>query len=213
MKQSGTTIVFVIVCIGVLVAAFVIGLCIRDVRMRGVKNESVSAVKTEKSAGGPENKQAQAVQMTGAPAMGADRELSPEDRASLAERRAGMRERFENMTEEEREQFRARMRERFSGRRRDMGPQLQLSEEERAKMREEIDALRKNWDQMSEAEREEAKNQISEKYGFRPRGLGSGRDFGDRQGDRPRPFMRPDEEQTAPDDEQTTPDDEQMENN
>jgi hypothetical protein len=211
MKQSGTTIVFVIVCIGVLVAAFAIGLCIREVRLSGAKNESASAVKPEKSAGGPESRQEQTERMAGAPGMEGDSDLSPEERAALVERRAGMRERFENMTDEEKEQFRAQMRERFSGGRRGMGSQLQLSDEERAKMREEIDALRKNWDQMSEAEREEARNQISEKYGVRPRGLGSGRSFGDRQGDRQRPFTRPDDEQTAPDDEQTAPDDEQTE--
>lgn len=213
MKQSGTTIVFVIVCIGVLVAAFAIGLCIREVRLSGAKNESATAVKSEKSAGGLESRQMQAKQMTGAPGMDRDRDLSPEERAALVERRAGMRERFENMTEEEREQFRAQMRERFGDRRRDMGPQLQLSEEERAKMRKEIEALRERWDQMSEAEKEEARNQISEKYGFRPRGLGSGRGFGDREGGGQRPFTSPDDEQTAPDDEQAGPDDEQLENN
>jgi hypothetical protein len=209
MKQSGTTVVFVIVCIGVLVAAFAIGLCIREVRFSGAKDESAKAVKPEKSTGGLESRQAQEGRMAGTPGMDGDRELSPEERTELVERRAGMKERFENMTDEEREQFRAQMRERFSGGRRGMGPQLQLSEEERAKMREEIDALRKNWDQMSEAEREEARNQISEKYGFRPRGLGSGRSFGDGEGGRQRSFTRPDDEQTAPDDEQTEPNDEQ----
>src|SRR4030042_2409482 len=95
--------------------------------------------------------------MPGFGGMDTGGDLSPEERTALVERRAGMRERFENMTEEEREAFRAQMRERFGGRRREMGPQL--SEEDRAKMREEIDALRARWDQMSEAEREEGRKQ------------------------------------------------------
>jgi hypothetical protein len=84
-----------------------------------------------------------------------------------------------------------------------MGPQL--SEEDRAKMRKEIEELRARWDEMSEEEKEEARNQISEKYGFTPRGLGGGRDFGDGEGGGRRPFMRPDEAQTetAPDDAET----------
>ena len=209
MKKSGTTIAFVIVCIGVLVAAFAIGLCIRKIRFSGATNESVTVSKPEKSAGELETRQAQARQMPGIGEMDGGGELSSEQRAALVEQRAGMRERFENMTDEEREAFRAQMRERFSGRRRDMGPQLQLSEEDRARMREEIDSLREKWDQMSEEEREKARNQISEKYGFTPRGLGGGRGFGDRAGGGRRPVIRPDDEQTGPDEEQTGSDDEQ----
>mgnify|MGYP001051779800 CR=1 FL=1 len=218
MKKTGTTIVFVIVCIGVLVAAYGIGLCIKKIRLGETKNESVSAVESEKSTSESEGRRAQARQMPGIEGMDGERELSTEERAALVERRAGTRERFENMTDEEREAFRAQMRERFGGRRRDSG--LQLSEEERAKMREEISALRENWEQMSEQEREEARNRISDKYGFTPRGLGSGRGFGDINGGRRRPFMRPveeqaggDEEQTMPVEEQTETDEEQSENN
>lgn len=220
MKQSGTTIIFVIVCIIVLVAAYGIGLCIKEIRLSGAKNGSVVAAKSENPTGEPETRRAQARQMPGVEGMNGSGDRSPEDRAALVEQRAGARERFENMTDEEREAFRAQMRERFSSRRRgDMGPQLQLSEEDRTKMREEISALRENWDQMSEAEREQARNQISEKYGFTPR-IGSGRGFGGREGGGRRSFMRPDEEQIRPDEEQTTPveeqtdtDEEQSENN
>jgi hypothetical protein len=178
MKKSGITILFVLVCIVVLVAAYGIGLWIKGMRLGGAKNESVAAAKSEKSAGELEGRQAQIRQMPGED-MNSPGTPSPEERAALVEQRDAMRQRFENMTDEEREAFRAQMRERFGGRRRgDMGPQLQLSDEERAKMREEINALREKWDQMSEEEREQARNQISEKYGFTPRGLGGGRGFG-----------------------------------
>jgi hypothetical protein len=189
MRQSGKTIVFVLVCIGVLVAAFAIGICIREIRFNGAKNETSSAAVPEKSPGELESKRAQVRQM---PGEGMDRnsDLSPEARAALVEQRSGMRERFENMSDEEREKFRAQMRERFGGRQRDAGPQL--SEEDRTKMREEIDALRARWDQMSDEEKEQARNQISEKYGVTPRGLGGGRGFGDGQGGRRRSATGPD---------------------
>ncbi len=207
MKQSGTTIVFVLICVGVLVAAFAIGMCIRKIRLG---NESVTTTASEKSPSELARDRAQARRMSGSRGSNRDGELSTEERAELVQQRAEMRERFENMTDEEREAFRAQMRERFGGRR---PPPLQLSDEERAKMREEIDALREKWDQMSEAEREEARNQISEKYGFSPRGLGSERGFGDRGGGRRRAFIRPDAEETRPDEERTEPDEEQLENN
>jgi len=193
MKKSGTTVIFVLICIGVLIAAFAIGICIRKIRLG---NESTATTAPEKSPGELAREREQARRMPGPEGTRRSGELSPEQRAELTEQRAEMRQRFENMSDEEREAFRAQMRERFSGRRRDMDPQLQLSDEERAKMREEFDALREKWDQMSEAEREEARNQISEKYGFSPRGLGGGRGFGDREGGRRRPIIRSEAEQS-----------------
>jgi len=193
MKQSGTTVVFVLVCVGVLIAAFAIGICIRERRFSGAKDEPQTAMVPEKSPSELERDRAQARRMPGSGGMGMGGDLSPEERTALVEQRTGMRERFENMTDEEREKFRAEMRERFGGRQRDMGPQL--SEEDRTKMREEIEELRARWEEMSEAEREEARNQISEKYGFMPRGLGGDRGFGGREGGRRRPAMRPEEQQ------------------
>ncbi|OHB83344.1 MAG: hypothetical protein A2Z38_09965 [Planctomycetes bacterium RBG_19FT_COMBO_48_8] len=173
-----------------LVAAFAIGICIRERRFSGVKNESQTAKAPEKSPGELGRDPARARRMPGSGGMDTGSDLSPEARAALVEQRSGMREQFENMSDEEREKFRAQMRERFSGRRRDMGPQL--SEEDRTKMREEIEELRARWEEMSEEDREEARNQISEKYGFTPRGLGGDRGFGDEEGGRRRPGIRPD---------------------
>jgi len=193
MKQSGTTIVFVLVCVGVLVAAFAIGICIRKARFGGAENESATAIAPEKSPSELERNRAQARQMPGSGEMDRGGDLSPEERTALVEQRTGMRERFENMSEEEKEKFKAQMRERFGGRRRDMGSQL--SEEDRAKMIKEFEELRAKSEEMSEAEREEARRKISEKYGLTPRGPGGGRGFGDREGGRRRPAMRPDAEQ------------------
>ncbi|MEE8577211.1 MAG: hypothetical protein V3T31_08140, partial [candidate division Zixibacteria bacterium] len=71
----------------------------------------------------------------------------------------------------------------------------QLSEEDRAKMIKEFEELRAKSEEMSEEEREEARRKISEKYGLTPRGSGGGRGFGDREGGRRRPVIRPDAEQ------------------
>ncbi|MHC4507878.1 MAG: hypothetical protein ACYTAO_02830 [Planctomycetota bacterium] len=69
----------------------------------------------------------------------------------------------------------------------------QLSEEDREKMRAEIEDLRARWEDMSEQERQKAQAQMREKYGFAPRGFGSG-GFGGRssgaEGGRRRPGAR-----------------------
>ncbi|MHC4324423.1 MAG: hypothetical protein ACYSUX_09130 [Planctomycetota bacterium] len=173
MKKSGTTIVFVLVCIGVLVAAFAIGLGIRKIRLGGAETSTSPGVIDAHARRTSESS-----------------ELSEEEKAAVEKERAGLREKFDNFSEEEKEKFRAQVRERFSGKRGDSGPQL--SDEDRAKMREEFEALRANWQDMTDAEREEARKKISEKYGFTPRGLGGGRGFGDREGGRRRPAIRPD---------------------
>jgi len=189
MKQSRKTILFVLVCIGVLVAAFGIGTWIKEIRFSGAENESETAAAPEKSP----SELAQARRMQGSGDMDGGGDLSPEQRTALVEQRSGMRERFENMTDEEKETFRAQMRDRFGGRQRDAGPRL--SEEDRTKMREEIEALMARSDEMSDEEREQARNQINEKYGITPRGFGPGRGFGDGESGRRRPTMRPDAEQ------------------
>lgn len=196
MKQSGKTIVFVLVCVGVLVAAFAIGICIRKIRFDGAgnENESITAITPEKSPSEIEMERVQARRMPGSGGMDRGGDLSPEERTALVERRSGMRERFENMSEEEQEKFRAQMRDRFGGRRRgDMGSQL--SEEDRAKMMKEFEELRAKSEEMSEEEREEARRNISEKYGLTPRGSGGARGYGDREGGRRRQVVRPDAEQ------------------
>lgn len=79
-----------------------------------------------------------------------------------AEERARMRERWQNMSEEEREKFRAQMRERFGSRRPPMGREEQLKaikavEEQLAKMKAGIEASetgdRPSFRDMSEEER------------------------------------------------------------
>ena len=188
MKKQGTTIVFVLVCVIVLIASYGIGLLVREVRFSRIKNDSVVTAKSDKPAVESSSGQARAGQTPGFGANDRGGNLPPEQRTALTDPRAGMRQRFENMTDAEREAFRAQMRDRFGGGRRGMGSQL--SEEDRAKMREELDSLRTKWDQMSDEEKEKARIQFSEKYGFAPR-IGSGRGFGGGEGGRQRSFARP----------------------
>ena len=224
MKRSGTTLIFVIVWAAVLFASFVIGICIREVRFQHAGVESKTDTKPQVSSevqvpsqtdqlvkeleeltprrpmsgpGGPR----------GAESPG---NLSGEDRAGFGgDRMARMGERFANMSEEERREAIAQMRERAGGRRREgrmrgrfenmseeerarmeeegrlMRERFQnMSEEERAKMREEMEELRGRWGEMSEEEREEVRSQMIEKYGFAPRIGFGGRERGGEDGSR-----------------------------
>jgi hypothetical protein len=97
------------------------------------------------------------------------------------------------MSEEEKQQAMAQMREKFGGRRRENMPQL--SEEDREKMRVDMEDLRARWESMSEEERQAAQAQMREKYGFAPRGFGGDRGFGSGEGGRRSPGGAPNGEQ------------------
>jgi hypothetical protein len=90
----------------------------------------------------------------------------------------GMGERFQNMSEEERQEFMARMRER-GGRTRGGGAFSQLSEEDRENLRAEMEALGARAGELSEEEMRQARNEILEKYGITP---GEGRSSRRRSG-------------------------------
>ena len=186
MKKSGMTIVFVIICIGALVAAYGVGVCIREIRFSRTQVEPEVTVEADKP--GSES-QPEGVEQKPTPP---DEGQEPEDRSALAtggsedgpprQRMGGpggafgtlTKEQLENMSEEERREAFAKMRERFGGRRREGGPQL--SEEDRAKFREEMEALSEKWDQMSDEEKQKVEAEFREKYGFfRPPGARGGR--------------------------------------
>lgn len=168
MKKANT-ITSVVIAVVVLLASLGIGLCIREIRFQraGVETRSENI---QKPGDVNESKQERAQRSPVPGPGGRDRQsaLSPEERTKLVEERAGMKQQFENMSEEEREQFRAQKRERFSGRRQEGGFQ-NLSEEDRTKLREEMEKLRERWEEMSEEERQEAMAQMREKFGFAPR--------------------------------------------
>jgi hypothetical protein len=187
MKHKGTTTVFVIVWAAVLFAAFVIGICIREVRFRLAKVESkaVTEPKTSSEIEVPSQTDklvqelAQRRPVPG-PGGGERPRRGPDEQGGRPEI-GNMRQRFANMSEEERREAIAQMQERFGGRRRGGGERFQnLSEEERARFRKEMEELRERWEEMSEEEREEARNQLSERYGIAPRMGFGGRPGGNR---------------------------------
>ncbi len=178
MKKSGMTIVFVIVCVGILVAAYGVGVCIREIRFRhaqagmevaagtdkpGIKSPTPSIAKESEPSDEERESEASADPETQRPEDG-----QPRQRMGELGRVPGpfTREQLDNMSEEERREAIARMRERFGNRRREGGPQL--SEEDRAKMREEMESLRERWQEMSDEEKEKVEAEFTEKYGFFP---------------------------------------------
>ena len=98
---------------------------------------------------------------------------------------ARMGERLEGMSEEERKEAIAQMRERFGGRRRGGGMRGRfenMSEEERARMEEERRQMRERFENMSEEEREAYRAQMRERFGGRrPQGDGQGGEGGRRR--------------------------------
>lgn len=218
MKHSGTTTIFVTVWAAVLFASFVIGICIREVRFYRARVESKADTEPDISSEvqvpskADQLVQELAQRTPGGP--GGPRNRSGEDRAGFGgDRMARMGERFANMSEEERREAMAQMRERSGGRQRggmrgrfenmseeerarmeeersQMRERMEnMSEEERAKMREEMEMLREQWEGMSEEEREEARSQMQEKYGFAPR-IGIGGRPGGQEGGRRQPGGR-----------------------
>ena len=154
MKRSGTAIIFVIVWAAVLLGAYGIGLGIREVRFRHAKIESEIAAQPQMSSqiqkpsdtGESAIEPAEMVQappemrpmfgLEGGPGqrLGGPREgmamfqmLPPEEAAEL-------KERWPNMSEEEREQFRAQMAERWENMSEE--ERQQVIERRRAEMRE-----------------------------------------------------------------------------
>jgi hypothetical protein len=178
MRQSGMTIVFVLVCAIMLVGAYGLGICIREYRFHragvGPQAAAVQKPTAESAVQSATGRSAPAL----APAAGAPEGVAPPGgRPGFGgDRMAAMRDRFANMSDEERQQAMSQMRDRSGGRRRQGMPQL--SEEDREKMRAEMEDLRARWESMSDEERQEAQAQMREKYGFAPRGFGGNRGFG-----------------------------------
>jgi hypothetical protein len=158
MKLSGT-IVSIIGAVAVLAGAFAIGLGIREVRTRRARVEPKVTVEPdreqvdEKPAPGPGGKQAV-------------RDLSPEQRAKRRQEQEKMMKKMANMSEEEKEKFKAQLGERFGAMRRGDGRrQPDLSPGQRARRAAEWEKMREKWESMSEQEKEQFKARMRERSG------------------------------------------------
>jgi len=158
MKQSGV-IVTVVISAAVLLSAYGAGLAIRHVRMRRAASEKKQPVAPQQV---PEVRRVPIPERVSKP-MG--RPLSEQEQAKLREAREQLRQRWENMSEEERRQFRDQMGRRFRVEGpRGMGRFGNLSPEERRRLEEQRRRMRERWEQMSEQEREQFRRQMQERF-------------------------------------------------
>lgn len=192
MKQSAITTSFIMVCIAVLLAAYGVGLGVR--KIRGVDTQVSAAAEAEKPSGKSESDDDEVAADTDTASEPSEEvaEEPQEEFADQPERPEGRRmmggDRMQNMSEEERQEFMARMRER-GGRGRGGGGFSQLSEEDRAALGAEMQELRARAEagEIAEEDMRQASGEILEKYGIsRPEGGGGGGRPGGGEGGRRR---------------------------
>lgn len=157
MKQS-RIIISVIVAIVGLLAAFAIGLYIKEIRSKYKAAESKAvAVQQTKQPEIP----------TGPPSerQRSSRELTLEQRAQLTEQMKDIRRQWETMSEQERKEFRAKMAEISQAGRSETNKTFETSHPEgRDSFAEEFMKVKNNWEDMSEEERQEFRDKIRENY-------------------------------------------------
>ena len=174
MKKA-STLITAIIAIVVLLAALGVGFSVKHFRSRRAQNEPQSQV--EPQAKQPDGRAA----LPGGGARPRTAGLTTEERSDRQDERARMNERLSGMSEEERREFMAqrpddRRRPGQMGGRRPGG--MEMSEEERQKMRE-------RFENMSEEERQKFREDMRQRFGGRRPG-GRGGDPGDSPGERPR---------------------------
>lgn len=149
MKRS-STIISVIVAAVVILAALATGLYIKEVRQKSRPGESEAAVEPETEL---ETKQAE---ITTRPAREDRQRFQTPPAEEGAQPRVNIRQRWEYMSEEEREKLRAEMLEIFNAKQREGSRRFQnFSREERDRLREGLMRTKKRWEDMSEEERQE----------------------------------------------------------
>ncbi len=201
MKKSGKSNSFAVVCIVVLLGAYGVGLGVKKVRFAGVEEQTSADAGPEKPADEAETVAA-SENAASEPSEELAEEPSEEPEEELAarpERRegrrgmmgGGMSERFQNMSEEERQEAFAQMRERMGSRGGRGGGEgggrggfSQMSEDDRENLRVEMEGLQAGADGMSEEDMRQARSEILEKYGITPGRFGGGRPGGGEGGGR-----------------------------
>ena len=155
MKQS-TTIISVLVTVVGLLAAFAIGLYIKEVRRKGKNAESKAIAEHQ-------TKQAEIPTMPPRERQRSSRDLSPEQRTQLTEQIEDIRQRWTTMSEPERKEFRAKMAEIFQADRSERNRIFETSPPEgRDRFAEEFMETKNIWEDMSEEERQEFRDKIRE---------------------------------------------------
>jgi hypothetical protein len=156
MKRSNITI-SVIVAVGVLVA-LAVGLYVRDMRQKSISGQSESADKPKTIQADIKTKNTQKVEDEQK-----SRNLSPEQQAQLKEQIEYIKQRWVNMSEQDKKEFRAKLLETFDSRRKDAERNVQISPpEERDKYSEEFLEIKNKWQDLTEEERQEFMEKMRE---------------------------------------------------
>lgn len=184
MKRSGSVLIYIMVWAIVLFASFVIGICVREVRFHRARVAITNIIEeTPKVNATEQPAQESAKKISGDTEESKEQIASRPEEQGTEEARRNMRERFANMSDEER----AQMRERMGGQRGGSGRGMRnMSEADRENFRAEMQRRREEYLNMSEEEREQYRAEMRERTGGRrsrrDREGGSGRgQRGDRQ--------------------------------
>jgi hypothetical protein len=153
MKQSSTIISVIVAAMG-LIAAFAIGLYIKEVRCKYKSAES-------KAASDQQIKQAEIPTRPPRERQRSSGNLSPEQKAQLTEQIDEISQRWATMSEPERKEFRAKMAEILQAGRAERNRTSETSPPEgRDKFAEEFMETKNKWEDMSEEEKQEFREKI-----------------------------------------------------
>jgi hypothetical protein len=157
MKQSKTIISVIIAVVGLL-AAFTIGLYIKEVRSkyRAAESEATADQQT---------KQAEIPTRPPRERQRNSRDLTPEQRAQLTEQIKDIRPRWANMSEQQRKEFRTKMAEILQAGRSERNRTFEIPHPEgRNGFAKEFMETKNRWEDMSEEEKQEFRDKIRESY-------------------------------------------------
>jgi len=162
MKQY-SAIISVVAAAAVLAAAWAVGLGVREFRFRRARTIDSPKI------GQPDRKPAPDRPMPGPGGPARKSELSAEQKAQLKQQKGKMIEEMGNLSEEQKEKFRAQVREKFSpSSPADKQGFPQMSAEEMAKLKEQWQKMKEKWESMSEQEKQQYKVQMRERFGPGP---------------------------------------------
>ncbi len=157
MKQSNI-IISIIVTAGVLIAALAVGLYIKDTRQKDIRVQPETTDKPEIKQDDIATKNTQRVEDEQIP-----RNPYTEQEAQLKEQVQIIKQRWVNMSEQERKEFRAKLIETFEARRPQTDSSVQTSPPEgRDMFAEEFLEVKSKWEDLTEQERQEFMEKMRE---------------------------------------------------
>ncbi|MBW8041276.1 MAG: hypothetical protein FVQ85_14905 [Planctomycetes bacterium] len=155
MKQSKTMISVIVAAVGLL-AAFAIGLYVREIKQRSRSGEPNAVVE----------RQAKQTEITPRPSHQSrqtSRSLTPEQRTQLIEQIEDVKQRWATMSEAEKKEFRAKMVEISQAGRPERSRRFETSTPEGSETpEEEFLQIKNRWEDMSEKERQEFMDKMRE---------------------------------------------------